>query len=82
MAFTGSTSVGKTIGEGAAEGVKLVTLELGGNSPVIVAADADFEAAVQGAHEALFFNTVSKEQQRPESRARWVADAMLHSMLC
>lgn len=56
VAFTGSTSVGKTIMAGAAKNIKPVTLELGGNSPVVVCDDADLDAAVQGAHEALFFN--------------------------
>lgn len=43
---------------GAAKNIKPVTLELGGNSPVVVCDDADLDAAVQGAHEALFFNMV------------------------
>jgi aldehyde dehydrogenase (NAD+) len=57
VAFTGSTSVGKKIMEGCASSLKDVTLELGGNSPVIVAPDADLDIAVSGCHEALFFNT-------------------------
>ena len=57
VAFTGSTSVGEKIMEGCSGGIKPVTLELGGNSPVVVAPDADMESAVAGAHEALFFNT-------------------------
>jgi hypothetical protein len=43
---------------GASKGLKPVSLELGGNSPVVVCDDADLDAAVQGAHEALFFNMV------------------------
>jgi succinate-semialdehyde dehydrogenase/glutarate-semialdehyde dehydrogenase len=41
VSFTGSTAVGKIIGKLAAEGVKRVTLELGGHGPVIVADDVD-----------------------------------------
>lgn len=44
----------------AAEGIKPVTLELGGKSPVIVCGDADLDEAVEIAHEALFMNHVSR----------------------
>lgn len=43
VTFTGSTAVGKTLGRLAADGVKRVTLELGGHAPVIVFDDADIE---------------------------------------
>jgi aldehyde dehydrogenase (NAD+) len=57
VAFTGSTEVGHLIMEAAAKSnLKRVTLELGGKSPNIVFADADFDQAVEGAHFALFFN--------------------------
>jgi aldehyde dehydrogenase (NAD+) len=57
VAFTGSTEVGKLIMQAAARtNLKRVTLELGGKSPNIVFADADLDAAVNGAHFALFFN--------------------------
>jgi len=45
--FTGSTSVGKVVMRAAAEHLASVTLELGGKSPVIVAADADVEVAAR-----------------------------------
>src|SRR6202162_3432149 len=45
VAFTGSGAVGKTIVKSAADTLKRVTLELGGKSPNIFFADADFEAA-------------------------------------
>jgi hypothetical protein len=61
VAFTGSTDVGKTIMAGAAENIKPVTLELGGNSPVVVCPDADVQAAAEGAHFALFFNIGAAE---------------------
>ncbi len=57
VAFTGSTEVGHLVMEAAAKSnLKRVTLELGGKSPNIVFADADMDAAIEGAHFALFFN--------------------------
>jgi benzaldehyde dehydrogenase (NAD) len=45
VAFTGSTAAGRAVGETAGRSLKRVMLELGGNSPLIVLADADVEAA-------------------------------------
>src|SRR5713101_340829 len=56
IAFTGSTVVGRRIGELAAQSIKRVTLELGGKSANIVFADADLEAAAAGAPLAVFGN--------------------------
>jgi aldehyde dehydrogenase (NAD+) len=57
VAFTGSTEVGHLIMKAAAEtNLKRVTLELGGKSPNIVFADADMDEAIEGSHQALFFN--------------------------
>ncbi|MUG91539.1 aldehyde dehydrogenase family protein [Scytonema sp. UIC 10036] len=57
VAFTGSTEVGHLVMEAAAKSnLKRVTLELGGKSPNIVFADADMNEAIEGAHNALFFN--------------------------
>ena len=56
IAFTGSAAVGKIIVKQAAETVKRVTLELGGKSPNIFFADADFEAAIDGALFGVFIN--------------------------
>lgn len=58
VAFTGSTEVGKLIMKQAADRVKPVTLELGGKSPCIICPDADMDTAVEGAHNALFYNMV------------------------
>jgi betaine-aldehyde dehydrogenase len=57
VAFTGSVSVGKHIMRRAAENVKKIGLELGGKSPNIVFADADFEAAIDGALSGIFAGT-------------------------
>src|SRR5881296_1705838 len=57
VAFTGSTEVGHLIMKNAAEtNLKRVTLELGGKSPNIVFADADMDEAIEGSHQALFYN--------------------------
>src|SRR5437763_233650 len=56
VAFTGSTEVGRIIMRNAAETLKRVTLELGGKSPNIVFADADLDAAVNGAMLGLYLN--------------------------
>ncbi len=56
IAFTGSVDVGKTIMRAAAATLKKISLELGGKSPNIFFADADFEAAVEGALFGVFFN--------------------------
>ena len=54
VAFTGSEMGGMRINEAAAREFKHVALELGGKSPNIVFADADFEAAVVGAIAGIF----------------------------
>jgi betaine-aldehyde dehydrogenase len=56
IAFTGSAAVGRTIMREAAESLKRVSLELGGKSPNIFFADADFEAAIDGALFGVFIN--------------------------
>jgi acyl-CoA reductase-like NAD-dependent aldehyde dehydrogenase len=55
IAFTGSTATGQDILRNAADGLKPVTLELGGKSPNIVLADADLDAAVKGATLGIFY---------------------------
>src|SRR5450631_3928042 len=56
IAFTGSAAVGKIIVKSAADSLKRVTLELGGKSPNVFFADADWEAAVDGALFGVFIN--------------------------
>lgn len=56
LSFTGSTEVGRTLLRQCAQDIKKVSLELGGNAPFIVFADADIEAAVSGAIVAKFRN--------------------------
>jgi len=49
LSFTGSTPVGKRLVEQSAEQLLRVSMELGGNAPFLVFADADLDAAVDGA---------------------------------
>uniref|UniRef100_H2U4K7 Aldehyde dehydrogenase 9 family, member A1b n=1 Tax=Takifugu rubripes TaxID=31033 RepID=H2U4K7_TAKRU len=56
VSFTGSVPTGKKIMEMASEGVKPVTLELGGKSPLLIFEDADMENAVRGALMANFLS--------------------------
>jgi aldehyde dehydrogenase (NAD+) len=57
IAFTGETSTGKIVMTAAAQSnLKRVSLELGGKSPNVVFADADLDAAIEGAYFGLFFN--------------------------
>jgi succinate-semialdehyde dehydrogenase / glutarate-semialdehyde dehydrogenase len=49
LSFTGSTEVGRILLKQAADNVLNCSMELGGNAPFVVFADADLEAAVEGA---------------------------------
>jgi succinate-semialdehyde dehydrogenase/glutarate-semialdehyde dehydrogenase len=49
LSFTGSTEVGKKLIQASADQVLRVSMELGGNAPFLVFADADLDAAVDGA---------------------------------
>lgn len=56
LTFTGSTEVGKELMKGAADTMKKISLELGGQAPAIVTANADIEKAVDGIMAAKFRN--------------------------
>jgi succinate-semialdehyde dehydrogenase/glutarate-semialdehyde dehydrogenase len=56
LSFTGSTRVGSLLMRGAADSIKRLSLELGGNAPFIVFDDADLDAAVEGAIVSKFRN--------------------------
>ncbi len=57
LSFTGSTAVGKKLIAACAPTVKKLSLELGGNAPLIVCADADLDLAVAGALGCKFRNS-------------------------
>lgn len=54
VSFTGSTSVGRLLMRQCADSIKRVSLELGGNAPLIVLDDADLDIAVSGAMSSKF----------------------------
>ncbi|WP_414473423.1 NAD-dependent succinate-semialdehyde dehydrogenase [Microvirga sp. M2] len=56
ITFTGSTGVGRWLMREAGDGIKRLSLELGGNAPFIVFDDADLDAAVEGATASKFRN--------------------------
>ena len=56
ISFTGSNAVGARVMAAGAPGVKSVSLELGGKSPIVVFANADFDEAVECVLGGIFFN--------------------------
>lgn len=56
LSFTGSTAVGKLLAAQCAPTVKRVSLELGGNAPFVIFADADLEKAASAVMQAKFRN--------------------------
>jgi succinate-semialdehyde dehydrogenase/glutarate-semialdehyde dehydrogenase len=56
LTFTGSTEVGKILYRQCADTVKKLTLELGGNAPLIIFDDADLDQAVAGAMASKYRN--------------------------
>ena len=57
VSLTGSVATGRKVYQSAAVGLKQVTLELGGKSPLIIFEDADLENAVGGAILANFYSS-------------------------
>ncbi|KAB8296101.1 hypothetical protein EYC80_008899 [Monilinia laxa] len=57
VSFTGQVSTGQKVAASAAGGMKYVTMELGGKSPLIILPDTDLENAVNGAMMANFYST-------------------------
>ena len=56
ITFTGSIEVGQSIAKASVGNLKKIGLELGGKSPNVIFADADFEGAVEWAMIGIFFN--------------------------
>ena len=56
VAFTGSIEAGREVMKAASENIKGICLELGGKSPVVVFADADFDTAVDYGAFGIFYN--------------------------
>ena len=77
LTFTGSTDVGRRLVEQSAQRLLRVSMELGGNAPFLVLADADLDAAVDGRdarQDAQHGGGVHRGQplHRPRERGRGV----------
>ena len=75
VAFTGGTATGKRIMQQAAISIKKISLELGGKNPNIVFADADFEAAVDGA----LFGAFANQGQVCSAGSRLLVERSIHA---
>jgi acyl-CoA reductase-like NAD-dependent aldehyde dehydrogenase len=74
IAFTGSTRTGGEIMRLASEGIKRVTLELGGKSPSLVFADADLDSAIPSAVWSIYYSA----GQSCEARSRVLVEQPLY----
>jgi alpha-ketoglutaric semialdehyde dehydrogenase len=74
FAFTGSTAVGRRIGEVAGRNLLHPTLELGGKNPLVVMRDADLDNAVEGA----VFSAFGTGGQRCTSAGNLIVDAPVY----
>lgn len=74
LAFTGSTAVGRYVGEVAGRNLQHPTLELGGKNPLVIMRDADLENAVQGA----VFSAFGTGGQRCTSAGNIMVDAPIY----
>jgi betaine-aldehyde dehydrogenase len=77
VAFTGGTATGRKIAQAATGNMKKTTLELGGKNPNIVFADADFEAAVDGA----LFGAFANQGEVCSAGSRLLVEASIHKKL-
>ena len=68
VAFTGGVGTGRAVLRDAADGVKTVTLELGGKNPMIVMPDADIARAVEGAVAGMNFHISAGQSCGSNSR--------------
>jgi len=74
VAFTGSTSTGAEIMRMAADGIKRVTLELGGKSPNLVFADADLSSAIPSSVWSIYYSA----GQSCEARSRVLVERPIY----
>ena len=85
VSFTGSTRAGREVARAAAETTKKVSLELGGNSPLIVLDDADVEAAAglgawgTNLHQGQICLTTSRHLVHESIAADYVAALAAHA---
>ncbi|GHD08400.1 5-carboxymethyl-2-hydroxymuconate semialdehyde dehydrogenase [Zhihengliuella salsuginis] len=78
ISFTGESSTGQTIYRNCAEGLKGMSMELGGKSPAIVFADADFDAAI----DSTLFGVFSLNGERCTAGSRILVERSIYSKFC
>jgi aldehyde dehydrogenase (NAD+) len=74
ISFTGSSEVGRLVGEAAARSFKRCSLEMGGKNAIIVLKDANIELAVEGAVWGAFGTT----GQRCTAASRLIVEKSVH----
>ena len=74
IAFTGSTATGAEIMKSAADGIKRLTLELGGKSPNLVFADADLASAIPSSVWSIYYSA----GQSCEARSRVLVEQSIY----
>ncbi len=79
IGFVGSVPTGRAIARDAADGLKHVTLELGGKNPIIIFADADPKKAATAAIKGMNMN---RQGQSCSSTSRVFVHAALHDAVC
>jgi betaine-aldehyde dehydrogenase len=77
IAFTGGTVTGRKIMTGAAINIKKISLELGGKNPNVVFADADLEAAIDGA----LFGAFANQGEVCSAGSRLLVEKSVHKQL-
>lgn len=77
VSFTGSTAVGTRVMQQAAEGIKRVSLELGGKSANLIFADADLDACLESA----FWSVYDNAGQDCCSRSRLLVERSIHDQV-
>ena len=78
IAFTGGTDAGRMIVKSAADTMKRTTMELGGKNPNIVFADADFDAAVDGA----LFGAFANQGEVCSAGSRLLVEKSIYEKMC
>ncbi|MDP2345665.1 MAG: aldehyde dehydrogenase family protein [Deltaproteobacteria bacterium] len=78
IAFTGGTDAGRIIVKSAADTMKRTTMELGGKNPNIVFADADFDAAVDGA----LFGAFANQGEVCSAGSRLLVEKSIYEKMC
>jgi betaine-aldehyde dehydrogenase len=78
IAFTGGIDAGRIVIKTAAETVKRMSIELGGKNPNVVFADADFEAAVDGA----LFGAFANQGEVCSAGSRLLVQAPIYDRMC